>query len=77
MFKVVFYRSLYTIIHLFIQFFILETNYWSAKSIVDIISSLLENTEDKNQLTNTYFKTDFALQNMLGSTLGKKRGTFE
>ena len=33
MLKVVFYRSLYTISHLFIQFFILQTNYRSAKSI--------------------------------------------
>ena len=34
MLKVVFYRSLFTIIHLFIQFFILQTNYRSAKSIL-------------------------------------------
>ena len=34
MLKVVFYRSLYTIIYLFIQFFILQTNYRSAKSIL-------------------------------------------
>ena len=34
MLKVVFYRSLYTIIHLFIQFFTLQTDNRSAKYIL-------------------------------------------
>ena len=50
MLKVEFYRSLYTIIHLFNQFFILQTNYRTAKSSPNIVLAT-KHTEEKKQLT--------------------------
>ena len=53
MLKVVFYRSLYTIIRLFIQFFIWQTNYRSAQFI--LCCNIFISTKYRRQLKVQFF----------------------